>query len=927
MLRFIVSGLRRRAGRSLALLAGILVATTGFTVLTGATTTSRLRVDGVVAGAGRPAYDLMIRPRGARSADEDARGVVRANALSGLYGGLSEDDVRAVAATRGVEVAAPIAMIGYANTLVYTGFDLSSAVDRSRDRQIIRLDPTYLAERGLSSARGRPSYLYVTKRPLRFLDPLVSPQAEQDPTRGRTYGGVRAPERSCGTSLPLALEAQPDGRYTALCTALEHSFGSGATDLDESRLTPLQLLPDGRFQGPPDANNLPRVSPKAEVMLGWSMPLLLGAIDPAAEDRLVGLRGAVTGGSYPAPADGVQRDGPSAMDLPVLAAERPPLEGALRIEYARVDLDGLPAADDAEQLGDQLNRASYDPLGRDQRDAATAYRQVLRASAGSGIAELDNVLQTGPVQYTTGPDGVLRPVGTPADLNVYKKSNVLGLPLSWQVTDVSFRPTSLLQHPNRDALPRTELVGTYDVNRLTRFDELTKVPLETYEQLPAAGADQRTSGLLGGDDLQPGGNPAGYLLSPPALLTTLTAAKQYLGPAAAKPISAIRVRVEGVDNYSKVNAERVRLVAERIAATGLDVDITLGSSLMPQTVELSPGAHGRPKLTISESWVRKGVASTVEQAVDRKSVVLFLLVLVVCALFAANAVTAAVRTRTAELAVLACLGWPGRRLGAAILGEVAILGLTAGVASLALAKPIGAALGVQTSWSRALLAVPVAVALALLAGLVPARRAARTPPADLLQPLRRSRRRSRRPRTVLGLGLAGLVQVPARTLLAAGALTVGVAALTVLAAVMFAFDGTVVGTVLGDAVSVTARRVDLVAVLVTVTLAALAVADVLYLNIRDRAAELATLRATGWPDAALIRLVVVEGGGIGLLGGTTGAAFGLLAAGLLVGAVSGPLLAIAIGSAAAGTLVALLASLAPALLIRRLPTAALLTEE
>jgi ABC-type lipoprotein release transport system permease subunit len=58
----------------------------------------------------------------------------------------------------------------------------------------------------------------------------------------------------------------------------------------------------------------------------------------------------------------------------------------------------------------------------------------------------------------------------------------------------------------------------------------------------------------------------------------------------------------------------------------------------------------------------------------------------------------------------------------------------------------------------------------------------------------------------------------------------------------------------------------------------LAVADVGFLNIRERAAELATIRSFGWRDAALARLVVTEGAIIGVTGSLTGAAAGLGAA-------------------------------------------------
>ena len=67
------------------------------------------------------------------------------------------------------------------------------------------------------------------------------------------------------------------------------------------------------------------------------------------------------------------------------------------------------------------------------------------------------------------------------------------------------------------------------MNRLTRFDNLTQVPLETYQQTPTVAADQRSADLLGGKDLGPDGNPAGYLLGPATMLTTIKAARDYLG--------------------------------------------------------------------------------------------------------------------------------------------------------------------------------------------------------------------------------------------------------------------------------------------------------------------------------------------------------------------------------------------------------------
>jgi ABC-type antimicrobial peptide transport system permease subunit len=180
---------------------------------------------------------------------------------------------------------------------------------------------------------------------------------------------------------------------------------------------------------------------------------------------------------------------------------------------------------------------------------------------------------------------------------------------------------------------------------------------------------------------------------------------------------------------------------------------------------------------------------------------------------------------------------------------------------------------------------------------------------------------------VVGLAATNLVRVPGRTALGVLALAVGVGGLTLVAAVTWVFNGTVTGSLLGDAVSVRVRGVDAVAVAATVLLGLLAVADVLYLNVRERAAELAALRATGWSDAALGRLVTFEGLGMGLAGAVLGAGAGLAGAAWFAGALPAPLVATAAAVAAGGLALAGLAALVPAQLQRRIPMATQLAEE
>jgi putative ABC transport system permease protein len=158
-------------------------------------------------------------------------------------------------------------------------------------------------------------------------------------------------------------------------------------------------------------------------------------------------------------------------------------------------------------------------------------------------------------------------------------------------------------------------------------------------------------------------------------------------------------------------------------------------------------------------------------------------------------------------------------------------------------------------------------------------------------------------------------------------LAVGIAGLTVLTAITFAFRGVVVGSLLGDAIAVQVRAVDYVAIAATVLLGVLGVADVLFLNIRERAPELATIRSLGWQESALARLVITEGAAIGLVGSLAGAGLGLAMTAWFAGQVTHRLVAVTVTTAAAGLVITAIAAVVPAAQLRRLPAAHLLAEE
>jgi putative ABC transport system permease protein len=188
--------------------------------------------------------------------------------------------------------------------------------------------------------------------------------------------------------------------------------------------------------------------------------------------------------------------------------------------------------------------------------------------------------------------------------------------------------------------------------------------------------------------------------------------------------------------------------------------------------------------------------------------------------------------------------------------------------------------------------------------------AARVPPSEALMPAARApRRKGRRVNSVTGLAFIGVARVPGRSALAATGLAVGVAGLTVLLAAHVSFSTSIGDSELAGLINGSTRGSDLIAVLLTIALSAVGIADVTYLNLRERAGELAALAASGWGRRQIGRLLTSEALVTAVAGSVAGAAVGLALAGVAFG-LSLPVLAVAAAAAAGGIAIAVAATVA-----------------
>lgn len=157
--------MRRRPGRAVALAAGILVASTSFTLLTSSVRTSQLITVGIVQRNARSAYDILVRPPGTRSPLELRASLVQDNFLSGIYGGITLRQYREIAALHGVAVAAPVANLGYVTALGFIKVSVAPYLTSS-PFQAFRVTQVYSVGDGQHVFADTPQYVYVTKDPI-----------------------------------------------------------------------------------------------------------------------------------------------------------------------------------------------------------------------------------------------------------------------------------------------------------------------------------------------------------------------------------------------------------------------------------------------------------------------------------------------------------------------------------------------------------------------------------------------------------------------------------------------------------------------------------------------------------------------------------------------------------------------------------------
>lgn len=886
--RFDHPPLRPLPARTSALVAGIAAAAAAFTVLSINASALTVQVRGQLpAGTPSRAYDILVRVPSRVAQQADAGSLARPTDLAELSGGITLAEYDTIRRLPGVQVAAPMTMVGYVPLTV--------------------IIPVVVPARALTST---PALFTVTAR--QRADAGLSTITEQNV--GSTYVTSSALSMSTGDAPGAGdVEAGPNGAVTLVCPSASPSPLPQVFSVDAQRRTACWST----TTGPDPANWGGRPPATISVPFAWTFLLPLVAIDPAAEASLLHLDRTVTQGRY-LPASGVSHGG----SVPVIIASSidddaqdsltlSQLPTSAALQYA----SGLSP----DQVGALLDSYRGQMVGAMHTvTAAQAYRELLGSLLGSHATAVPAYWTPGPAHYEAGADGALTPLPVASDPAIWAGPYALTGQdaATTDAADVGFRvltPHVAVSFTNSAAdsgQPASDaalhVVGVFDPDRIVS-SAATPSP---YLGEMMSGADAASRRLLDGGALAPDGNPAGYpspgatLVMPLQDIGAFTAVGAYTRTDARAPIGSIRVRVAGATSDDALSQARVRIVAQEIVrATGLHVDVTLAASAARRTVDLAAGHDGRPALTLSEIWYRSDTETTVSSAIDPRSVTLSAAVLVVGTAFVLSGAAAMLHRRRRELATLRALGWRRQRVAWQLVREFALIAGAAGLLAASIAYALEAAISRDPPTGWPLLSVPAAMAMTIVAAWWQVRRATAEPSASTK--LGRWASLRARQTGVFGYAVWSTLREPGRTALSASVVAVACTLLGLELVVRWVFGGAVVGSWFGQPFWWQDDSVDLAAVFTIVALATVTVTDIRWFGARERAVELRTLRAIGWPAHGVALLAVGEAVLLGLTAGVAASALDVVGVLAVVHAVPADLprvVAVVVGTGVGMTL-------------------------
>ena len=663
--------------------------------------TAAVHIASVVDAHWRGAYDILVRPSGSRLDLEATDGLVEPNFIGFAgTGGLSLDQLAAIRAIAGVELAAPIAFVGYLR-------DQSPSVYIKIDH--LPTQPTLYQITVMTTTTDGLTSQLVQRQSGRL---LIGPAMGDNPLAnwGSDLGNIDAGQK-------------PDGSWDA---------GLSSTSGLPGLAVPI-LAVDPVAEGQLMAGQSTFLGPLASM---GSVDRTAGAFDPGlVAPAYFDAQGVLEDIQLP--------DWPHSTDrqlpvIPLIVSNRQAaqLTTTLEVEQLGHALDSYPvgglsdaaaAAGDGNTLIGSTSADAGDSLAPLQTpvvcvqwpgstskcstaslfsSSTISTRLVVRPDYSAAASGPD----VGAPSFVIASQGVVGPDGDPSTSRHGASTAETGSFAAYrQLVDVPLAKPPVPFSPHTGVYQPFVLapVGTFDPTAVkVPTDVLDYVPLGAYDPADTAYIADPQGKAVEPQQMSYPLLPNGLVTTPPLAITDIAGAQALRGDA---PIDAVRVRVAGVTDFSADSQARIEAVASAIKALGLDVDVVAGSS--PQAVDVYvPAYHVDQDPPTDLGWVRQhwttiGAAERITTGFAASDLALLALALGAAAIWAVALASLRVEQRIREAAILEAIGWSRFEIVRWFAGEAAIgamlivlFGLIGFVVGAGSSEALGAAVTMAAVW-------------------------------------------------------------------------------------------------------------------------------------------------------------------------------------------------------------------------------------
>ncbi|MFB4167998.1 ABC transporter permease [Virgibacillus sp. JSM 102003] len=615
MLALIIKSLKSRKTFSLLfiLATAIILLTLPISLLT--LQKNQAQIEENITENARGSYDILVRPDDSRNNIEKKYGVVQENYLNYGKGGISIDDWKDIKSEEEIDVAAPVAAIGY-----FTGITKSYSLPMPE--QSIRSTAKFYTSNGLNKFQiGDPRIEMMLKRS----KPVNNDNFERLASKNSPFGGPGPPMFILPSTYHFLVGINPDSE-----TKLT---GFSFKDLSDDSLSKRQKNMYNRgFDNSPIVRVMKLKDPDVPITVESKTDFL--NISPSQTNEIITKFGL---GQYEFLLEARNVDEQKYNEMFQYVYNYPAKRTR---EYELNFSDKLDPFDSIRlMVNKQGDIVKNTGSSRYNYGRLTMYYTT--SNINYEIDEENKTLSVSKINNENNSSIFRTQIGTYENIPSYRKITENGKPFGMYESPPYFLAT----------------VGSYKIG--SKENQLAASPLGIYSLTPTV---LETNGKKVHETIYPGS----FVPAPAHGVTTIESAQVIKGK---KPIDAIRVRVAGIESYTEAAANKIKRVAENIANQGFEVDVVAGASRQQMKVDVEGVG------TVLEPWTTLGAAANIVKGWNGTSIILAVAFAIVTLVYLLSRLLFANVEKQGEALLLSQLGWRKKHIKQKMATEFSLLSL------------------------------------------------------------------------------------------------------------------------------------------------------------------------------------------------------------------------------------------------------------